>query len=111
MYGDQQAVSDSFSGNRDGQESCAFFGANGSNAKSNEGHHSVQEHYGARDIPPSSGSEEAVVGRRVLDGRNFVHSVSKFGDETAIARYVQEQGIEGEYKALHRSNQLTLFEE
>jgi putative transposase len=41
----------------------------------------------------------------------FVHSVSKFGDEAAIARYVQEQGIEGDYKVLHRTNQLTLFEE
>jgi putative transposase len=41
----------------------------------------------------------------------FVHSVSKFGDEAAIARYVQEQGIEGNYKVLHRTNQLTLFEE
>ena len=41
----------------------------------------------------------------------FVHSVSKFGDEAGIARYVQEQGKEGDYKVLHRTNQLTLFEE
>jgi REP element-mobilizing transposase RayT len=41
----------------------------------------------------------------------FVQSVSKFGDEATIARYMQEQGMEKEYTVLYRSNQLTLFEE
>jgi len=41
----------------------------------------------------------------------FVHSVSKFGDESTIARYVKEQGTEQEYKTLYQSNQLTLFDE
>jgi putative transposase len=41
----------------------------------------------------------------------FVHTVSKFGDEATIARYVQDQGIEKEYKALYQLNQLTLFDE
>ena len=39
----------------------------------------------------------------------FVNTVSKFGDETTISRYVREQGIEKEYKALHKTTQLTLF--
>ena len=39
----------------------------------------------------------------------FVNTVSRFGDETTISKYVKEQGIEKEYKVLHKSNQLTLF--
>ena len=39
----------------------------------------------------------------------FVNSVSKFGDESAISKYVKEQGVEQEYTSLHRDNQLTLF--
>ena len=41
----------------------------------------------------------------------FVHTVSKFGDESSIARYVQEQGTAEEYKVLYQLNQLTLFDE
>ena len=41
----------------------------------------------------------------------FVHSVSKFGDEAVLARYVPEQGIEGDCMVLHRTYQLTRFEE
>ena len=39
----------------------------------------------------------------------FVNTVSKFGDEDTISRYVREQGIEHEYKVLHKSEQLALF--
>ena len=39
----------------------------------------------------------------------FVNSVSKFGDEDTISRYVKEQGLEQEYTSLHRDGQLTLF--
>ena len=39
----------------------------------------------------------------------FVNTVSKFGDENSISRYVREQGIEKEYNILHKSNQLALF--
>ncbi len=39
----------------------------------------------------------------------FVNTVSKFGDEDTISRYVREQGIEQEYKVLHKSEQLALF--
>jgi len=39
----------------------------------------------------------------------FVNTVSKFGDETTISKYVKEQGIEKEYKVLHKTTQLTLF--
>ncbi len=39
----------------------------------------------------------------------FVNSVSRFGDESTISKYVKEQGIEKEYKVLHKSTQLALF--
>ncbi|MFA5783079.1 MAG: IS200/IS605 family transposase [Bacteroidales bacterium] len=39
----------------------------------------------------------------------FVNTVSKFGDENSISKYVREQGLEKEYKVLHKSNQLALF--
>ncbi len=39
----------------------------------------------------------------------FVNTVSKFGDEETIRKYVKEQGIEKEYKVLHKAKQLTLF--
>jgi len=39
----------------------------------------------------------------------FVKTFNKFGDETNIARYVRDQGIEKEYKVLHESKQLALL--
>ncbi len=39
----------------------------------------------------------------------FTNTVSKFGDESTISKYVKEQGLEKTYKVLHRTNQLTLF--
>ncbi len=39
----------------------------------------------------------------------FVNTVSKFGNESTISRYVKEQGLEKEYKVLHKSAQLALF--
>ena len=39
----------------------------------------------------------------------FVNTVSRFGDETTISKYVKEQGVEKEYKVLHKSTQLALF--
>jgi putative transposase len=39
----------------------------------------------------------------------FVNTVSKFGDEDTISKYVREQGLESEYKVIHKINQLTLF--
>ena len=39
----------------------------------------------------------------------FVNTVSKFGDENTISQYVKEQGIEAEYKVLHKAKQLSLF--
>ena len=39
----------------------------------------------------------------------FVNTVSKFGDENTISKYVREQGLESEYKVIHKTNQLTLF--
>lgn len=39
----------------------------------------------------------------------FVNTVSKFGDESSITKYVREQGLEKEYKVLHKSDQLVLF--
>ena len=39
----------------------------------------------------------------------FVNTVSKFGDEDTISKYVREQGIEKEYNCLHKETQLALF--
>lgn len=39
----------------------------------------------------------------------FVNTVSKFGDENTISKYVREQGIEKQYKTLHKEMQLTFF--
>lgn len=39
----------------------------------------------------------------------FVNTVSKFGGESTISKYVRGQGIETDYQVLHKSNQLKLF--
>ena len=39
----------------------------------------------------------------------FVNTVSKFGDEETISKYVKSQGKEKNYKVLHKAEQLTLF--
>jgi putative transposase len=39
----------------------------------------------------------------------FVNTVSKFGDEPSISKYVRDQVIEKDYTMLHRSKQLALF--
>lgn len=39
----------------------------------------------------------------------FVNTVSKFGDESSISKYVRDQGVEKEYTVLHKSKQLSLF--
>ncbi len=39
----------------------------------------------------------------------FVNTVGQHGTENVIARYVKEQGLEKEYKALKKDHQLKLF--
>ena len=39
----------------------------------------------------------------------FVNTVSRFGDESSISRYVREQGVEKEYTVLHKEKQLRMF--
>jgi REP element-mobilizing transposase RayT len=39
----------------------------------------------------------------------FVNTVSKFGSEDTISKYVKEQGVFQEYKVLHKSTQMDLF--
>ena len=39
----------------------------------------------------------------------FVNSVSKFGDEQSMSKYVKNQGLEKEYTLLHKGKQLGLF--
>ena len=39
----------------------------------------------------------------------FVNTVSKFGDENTISKYVKEQGSEKKYKRLHKDTQLAIF--
>jgi REP element-mobilizing transposase RayT len=39
----------------------------------------------------------------------FVNTVSKFGDESIISKYVRNQGMEKDYDVLHKVKQLALF--
>jgi REP element-mobilizing transposase RayT len=39
----------------------------------------------------------------------FASTVSKFGNESSISKYVREQGVGEDYKTLHQGIQLTLF--
>ena len=39
----------------------------------------------------------------------FVNTVSKFGDELSITKYIRDQGLEKEYTVLHKNTQLALF--
>ena len=39
----------------------------------------------------------------------FVNTVSKYGDETSISRYVRDQGVSKDYVIIHSEKQLTLF--
>ena len=39
----------------------------------------------------------------------FVNTVSKFGNESTISKYVREQGVEKDYTVLHKGKQLALF--
>jgi putative transposase len=39
----------------------------------------------------------------------FVNTVSKFGDESSISKYVRDQGSEKEYVLLHKAKQMRLF--
>jgi REP element-mobilizing transposase RayT len=48
-------------------------------------------------------------GREFWTDGYFVNTVSKFGDESIILKYVNEHGIEKDYAVLHRAKQLDLF--
>ena len=39
----------------------------------------------------------------------FINTVSKHGNEDVISKYVREQGVEKQYKVLHKVVQLSLF--
>ena len=39
----------------------------------------------------------------------YTNTVSQHGNEQTISLYVKNQGVEKEYKTLHKSAQLTLF--
>ena len=53
--------------------------------------------------------EEQLWGGEFWSDGYFINTVSKFGDESTISKYVREQGLEKTYKVLHKTNQLTLF--
>ena len=40
----------------------------------------------------------------------FVNTVSKFGNEETISKYVKSQGIDNEYKELYKCTQLSLWQ-
>ena len=48
-------------------------------------------------------------GREFWTSGYYVNTVSKYGDETSISKYVREQGVEKEYKQLYKETQLRLF--
>ena len=39
----------------------------------------------------------------------YVSTVGKHGNEDTISKYVREQGVDKEYKALHKAQQLAFF--
>lgn len=53
--------------------------------------------------------QETLWGGEFWSDGYFVNTVSKFGDETSISKYVRDQGLEKEYTILHSSKQLALF--
>ena len=53
--------------------------------------------------------EEQLWGGEFWTDGYFVNTVSKFGDENTISKYVKEQGIAKSYKVLHKSKQLAFF--
>jgi putative transposase len=53
--------------------------------------------------------KEKLWGGELWSDGYFVNTVSKFGDETSISKYVRDQGLEKEYVVLHQSKQLVLF--
>ena len=57
-----------------------------------------------------SGSEKDVVGRGILDERDYIGTVGEHGDEQVIQRYVRNQGRNPEnYEKIHEGKQLELF--
>lgn len=71
VSGDQQALRDYVSGNRDRPRPRAFSGAKCANAQSEANRANHQEDHGGRNLPRVSRSEEAVMGRGIVDRRVF----------------------------------------
>jgi REP element-mobilizing transposase RayT len=53
--------------------------------------------------------KEKLLGGEFWSDGYFENTVSKFGDETSISKYLRDQGLEKEYVVLHQSKQLVLF--
>lgn len=49
------------------------------------------------------------MGRGILDGWVLCETVGQKGSEETIRKYVQEQGIEKEYRQINYDEQLKLF--
>ena len=63
----------------------------------------VKKYYSKRIISITSRNQETIVGRFLLvKWIFFVTTVSKFGDESTISKYVRDQGMD--YEVLHKSN-------
>lgn len=56
-----------------------------------------------------SRSEKETLGWELWGKGYFMNTVGQYGTENVIAKYVKEQGIEKEYKALKKDYQLKLF--
>ncbi|MFI2743490.1 IS200/IS605 family transposase [Zhouia sp. PK063] len=53
--------------------------------------------------------KKALWGGNFWSSGYFVNTVSKFGDENTISKYIRDQGIEKDYELLHEDEQLRLF--
>ena len=53
--------------------------------------------------------KKALWGGEIWSDGYFVNTVSKFGDESTIKEYVRKQGVEKDYKVLHKDLQLSFF--
>lgn len=62
-----------------------------------------------RNIQVTLRSKKQLWGGEFCTHEYFVNTVSHLGNETTISKYVKEQGLEKEYKVLHKEIQLSLF--
>lgn len=53
--------------------------------------------------------KKQLLGGEIWTDGYFVNTFSKYGNEDVISKYVREQGVEKQYKVLHKVDQLSFF--